>query len=63
VSLHTIVSDGLLGRLHARRAAVAVAEPPTTELAARLTGMSMRLLEMTLAATAIVVALLIGLGR
>jgi hypothetical protein len=62
VSLHTIVSDGL-GRFHARRAAVAVAQPPRSELAARLSGMSMRFLETTLALTAIVVALLIGLGR
>ena len=63
MSLHTIVNDGLLERLQSRRAAVAVAEPRTTELAVRLTGMSMRLLETTLAVAAIAVALLIGLGR
>jgi hypothetical protein len=63
VSLHTIVSDGLLGRLQSRRAAVAVAQPRTTELAARLSGMSMRVLETTLALAAIAAALLIGLGR
>lgn len=62
VSLHTI-SEGLVGRLHARRAAVAVAQPRNTELAARLSGMSMRALETGLAVTAIAVALLIGLGR
>lgn len=63
MSLHTIVSDGLIERLHSRRAAVAVAQPRTTELAVRLTGMSMRFLETSLAVTAIAVALLIGLGR
>ena len=63
MSLHTIVSDGLLGRLQARRSAVAVARPRTTELAVRLSGASMRLLETGLALTAIAVALLIGLGR
>jgi len=63
VSLHTIVSDGLIGRLHARRTAVAVAQPRPTELAARLSGASMRFLETALAVTAIAVALLIGLGR
>ncbi len=62
VSLHTIVSDGLLGRFQARRT-VAVAQPRTTELGVRVSGASMRLLETGFALTAIAVALLIGLGR
>ena len=63
MSLSTIVSDGLAGRLPQRRAASAVARPPQVPLAVVLTGMSMRLLETSLAVTAIAVALLIGLGR
>lgn len=63
MSLHTIVSDGLHGRLQPRRAVAAVAQPRTTDLAARLSGASMRILETGLAVTAIAVALLIGLGR
>lgn len=64
MSLHTVVSEGLIGRLHRRTApAVAVEQPGSTELAARLSGMSMRALETGLALTAIAVALLIGLGR
>lgn len=63
MSLHTIVSDGLRSRLDARRDAVAVAQPAPAPLASRLSGMSMRILETTLAVTAIAVALLIGLGR
>ena len=63
MSLYTLVSDGLAGRLSLRRAAVAVAQPRPAELPARLSGMSMRLLETSLALAAIAVALLIGLGR
>ena len=65
VSLHTIVSDGLAGRLHnhPRRARAVVAQPRATDLAVRLSGMSMRVLETCLALTAIATALLIGLGR
>ena len=63
MSLHTIVTEGLAGRLHPRRAVAAIAQPRTTDLAARLSGMSMRFLEFALAATAIAVALLIGIGR
>jgi hypothetical protein len=71
VSLHTIVSDGLAGRLTHRReaaagprAAVASTVPQTRiELPGRLSGMSMRILETGLAITAIATAVLIGLGR
>ncbi|HEX3264942.1 MAG TPA: hypothetical protein VHR16_04685 [Candidatus Limnocylindrales bacterium] len=64
MSLHTIVSDGLVGRLHSRDVEVAaVARPRTSQMAVLLSGASMRLLETGLALTAIVTALLIGLGR
>ena len=63
MSLHTIVSDGVVGRLHLRRAPAAVLRPRATEMAVRLTGMSMRVLETGLAVTAIATALLLGLGR
>jgi len=69
VSLHTIVSDGLTARPTNRRAnavpaRVTVASaPPRVELAVRLSGMSMRVLETSLAVTAIATAVLIGLGR
>jgi hypothetical protein len=63
VSLHTIVSDGLAGRLHPRRATAVAAQPTTAPLAVRLSGMSMRVLETGLALVAIATALLIGLGR
>ncbi len=67
VSLHTLVSDGLAGRLHQRRAAApataAAAQPRPTELVVRLSGTSMRFLETGLAMAAIGAALLIGLGR
>jgi hypothetical protein len=65
VSLHSIVSDGLAGRLHRRDAAdaTAVARPVTSQLAVLLSGTSMRFLETGLALAALGVALLIGLGR
>lgn len=70
MSLHTIVSDGLTARLANRRAhalparvTVASVAPPRVELPGRLSGMSMRVLETGLAATAIATAVLIGLGR
>jgi hypothetical protein len=67
VSLHTLVSDGLANRLQPRlqprRITAAVAQPRATDMAARLSGASMRLLETGLALTAIATALLIGLGR
>jgi hypothetical protein len=70
VSLHTIPSHGLTGRLRYRRAAagtpeaaVASVAQPGIELTGRLSGLSMRILETGLAVAAIVTALLIGLGR
>ena len=64
VSLHTIVSDGPVGRLAHRRAAAAVAQhPASSQLVVRLSGASMRILETGLALTAIATALLIGRGR
>ena len=70
MSLHTIVSDGLAGRLTHRRAAQGAAQAvtasvarPRMELPGRLSGMSMRILETGLAVTAIATAVLIGLGR
>ena len=65
MTLHTIVGDVLAGRLahHPRRARAAVARVRTTELAVRLNGTSMRVLETGLAVTAVATALLIGLGR
>jgi hypothetical protein len=64
VSLHTIVSDGLAGRVpQLRRARAAVAQPQTNPLAVRLSGASMRVLETGLALSAIAAALLIGLAR
>ena len=64
MSLHTIVSDGLAGRFQSNRAvAAAVVRPSGTDMAVRLSGASMRILETGLALTAIATALLIGLGR
>ena len=70
MSLHTIVSDGLAGRLAHRRAAAATrtavastVAQPRIELPGRLSGLSMRILETGLAVTAIATAFLIGLGR
>jgi len=64
VSLHTLVSDGLAGRLPTRRSSAPVlVQPEPSTIAARLSGASMRILETGLAVTAIVTALLIGLGR
>ena len=63
MSLHTIVSDGIAGRLPQRRPATAVAQRREGPFVVLLTGMSMRFLETSLAVTAIAVALLIGLGR
>lgn len=62
MSLHTIVSDGLAGR-RLQRQGTAFAESRQGPLAVLLTGMSMRFLETSLAAMAIAVALLMGLGR
>ena len=64
MSLHTIVSSGVVGRFHLRRGAVsAVIQPRTTDMSTLLSGASMRLLETGLAIIAIATAMLIGLGR
>ena len=62
MSLHTIANDTVARRLHPQPTRTAVAEA-TPDLAVRLSGMSMRMLETGLALVAIVTALLIGLGR
>ena len=62
MSLHTIVSDSIVGRRALRRAAP-VARPRMNEMAVLLTGASMRVLETALAISAIAVALLLNLGR
>ena len=64
MSLNTIVSSGVAGRLHSRRGAVsAVIQPHASTMTALLSGPSMRVLETGLAVVAIATALLIGLGR
>lgn len=64
VSLYSAVSRGVTGRLSHRPATDARADdPPARTLAVRLPGASMRVLEAGLAATAIVTAILIGVGR
>ena len=64
MSLHTIVSSGVVGRLHSRRgAATAVIQPHASPITALLSGSSMRVLETGIAIVAIATALLIGLGR
>jgi hypothetical protein len=65
VSLHSIVSDGLAGRLHLPRQARAVAAAPrqARDLSVLLTGTSMRILETGLAVAAIAAALVLGLAR
>jgi hypothetical protein len=64
VSLQTIVSNGLVGRLHPRRSVqVSVVEPRTRDLAISIPVASMRLLEASIALIALVTALLIGVGR
>lgn len=65
MSLHSIVSDGLAGRFlrHPRAARAVAAEHQPTPLAVGLSGVSMRVLETGLAAAAIAVAILLGLGR
>ena len=63
MSLHTIVNQGVMDRLNARRANAAVLPPPSKALAVRLTGASMRVLETGLALSAIATAVLLGLAR
>ncbi len=64
MSLQTIVSSSLTGRLHLHQAPVrATIEPRPSTLAVAVSGGSMRILEMGIALTALGTALLIGLGR
>jgi hypothetical protein len=63
VSLHTIVNDGFADRFPHRRVAAAAVVQPSSPMSVRLSGASMRVLETGLALTAILTALLIGLGR
>jgi hypothetical protein len=64
VSLQTIVSSGLAGRLRPRRAvAPAAVEPRIPQAAIDLPTGSMRILETGLALAAIATALVIGIGR
>jgi len=65
VSLSTMVSRGVAGRLRSRQAndGASLDRPRDTSLAVRMPGASMRVLEAGLAATAIATAILIGIGR
>jgi hypothetical protein len=63
VSLHTIVNDSFVGRMNLRRAPVRPAQPRARDMTVLLSGASMRVLEISLAVTALAVALLLGLGR
>jgi len=61
--LQTIVRGGLSGRLGPRRDLAPREAPGTGAVSTRLAISSMRILETSLALTAIVAALLIGYGR
>ena len=65
MSLSTMVSRGVAGRLRPRPAADGenIDRPRVTSVAVRMPGASMRLLEAGLALTAIATAILIGIGR
>lgn len=64
MSLHTIVSGGLGGRLHLRRSVATLEpEPRVPDLAISLPGGSMRWLETAMALIAIGTAILIGAGH
>jgi hypothetical protein len=65
VSLYTVVSRGMAGRLGPRTSqAAATAEGVgSRHMAVRLPGASMRVIEAGLALTAIATAVLIGIGR
>ena len=65
MSLSTMVSRGVAGRLRPRLAddGANIDRPRVTSLAVRMPGASMRLLEAGLALTAIATAILIGIGR
>jgi len=65
VSLYSVVSRGVAGRL-GQRSGIVTGQPDrvdTTIPGVRLPGASMRVLEAGLALTAIATAILIGLGR
>jgi hypothetical protein len=65
VSLYTVVSRGVVGRLSQRPSdpVTTVARAETRIQSVRLQGASMRFLETGLALTAIATAILIGVGR
>jgi hypothetical protein len=63
LSLHTIVQGSFAGRRRLRRQIPARAGGTTTAPPLRISISSMRVLETGLALTAVVTALLIGLGR
>ena len=63
MSLHTIVQGAVAGRVRLRRLGPARGAAGTTAMPLRISISSMRILETGLALTAIVTALLIGLGR
>jgi len=65
VSLSTMVSRGVAGRLRPRLAdsGATIERTRVASLAVRMPGASMRVLEAGLAATAIATAILIGIGR
>ena len=63
MSLQTIVRGGLANRLHLGRDLAPQAAPRTVALSVRLPISSMRILETSLALSAIATALLIGHGR
>ena len=63
MSLQTIVRGGLAARLHPRRDLARQAAPRTVAVSTRLTISSMRVLETSIALSAIATAILIGHGR
>ena len=65
MSLYTVVSRGVVGRFGQRRteAGASVAQASARDGSVRLPGASMRVLEASLALTAIATAILIGVGR
>ena len=69
MSLYTVVSRGVTGRLAQRRSVTTIDRDQTAPesadglAAVRLPGASMRVLEASLALTAIATAILIGFGR
>jgi hypothetical protein len=65
VSLSSMVSRGVVGRLRERPSsrAASIDQQRATTFSVRLPGASMRLLEAGLAGSAVAAAILIGLGR